>query len=157
MKRLSLMFMLLMLIHPLTASAEGGVRVLFNLKTVAADLKPIIDGQLYFDFWHGQDISVAVVRMVRNEKGHFPGKINRHGEEVALLTEGRIEMSIEGKIYTFGENELLVIPPFMPHTGRCLTDVCTLLSWFTPGRVAEWGAENNADPDLSFIEREPAK
>ena len=139
---------------PLSANAKDGVRKLFNLNTVNQELKPIIDGQLSFKFWHGEDISVGVFRMMRNEKGHFPGKINTHGEEVAMLTEGRIEMSIEGKKYTFGEDQILIIPPYMPHTGVRLTDVCTLLSWFTPERVDEWGDENNDKPDLSFIKNE---
>jgi len=29
-----------------------------------------------------------------------------------------------------------------------------LLSWFSPKRLDEWGAENNDKPDLSFIKRE---
>jgi len=157
MKRLLVCLLLWTLTYSVSVFAEGGVRKLFNLNTMNAELKPIIEGQLYFGFWHGENISVGVFRMVRNEKGHFPGKINRHGEEVALLTEGRIEMSIEGKSYTFGENELLIIPPLVPHTGVCLTDVCTLLSWFSPKRLDEWGAENNDKPDLSFIKREPTE
>lgn len=135
-------------------NAKDGVRKLFNLNTVNEELKPIIDGQLYFKFWHGEDISVGVFRMVRNEKGHFPGKLNVHGEEVAMLTEGRVEMSIEGKTYTFGKDQILIIPPYIPHTGVCLTEVCTLVSWFTPERVDEWGDENNDQPDLRFINKE---
>lgn len=138
---------------PLSAQAEGGVRKLFNLNTVNDELKEIIPGQLYFKAWHGRDISVGVFRMVRNEQGHFPGKVNRHGEEVAVCTEGRLQMSIEGKEYFFGEGEAMVIPPQMPHTGTCLTDVCTLVSWFTPGRQAEWGAEGNDDPELKFLDK----
>ncbi|MFT4562019.1 MAG: quercetin dioxygenase-like cupin family protein [Gammaproteobacteria bacterium] len=149
-------FIALLLSVSSSANAKDGVRKLFNLNTVNDELNPIIAGQLSFKFWHGEEISVGVFRMVRNEQGHFPGKINRHGEEVALLTEGRIEMSIEGKTYTFGENEILIIPPFMPHTGVCLTDVCTLLSWFTPNRESEWGAENNDKPELSFIKQDTA-
>ena len=139
-----------------SAFGKDGVRKLFNLNTVAEELRPVIEGQLYFKFWHGEDISVGVYRMVRNEKGHFPGKINVHGEEVAMLIEGRIEMSIEGKTYTFGKDQILIIPPYMPHTGVCLSDVCTLLSWFTPERVDEWGDESNDNPDLSFIDEAPS-
>lgn len=139
---------------PLTAHAEGAVRKLFNLNTVDDELNEIIPGQLYFKAWHGRDISVGVFRMERNQQGHFPGKVNRHGEEVAVCTQGRLQMEIEGETYFFGEGELMIIPPQMPHTGTCLTDVCTLVSWFSPGRRDEWGAEDNADPELKFLDRD---
>ncbi|RLA10386.1 MAG: hypothetical protein DRQ60_11335, partial [Gammaproteobacteria bacterium] len=125
----------LSMVLPSTAQAEGGVRHLFNINTVTDELKEIVPGQLFMRFWHGRDISVGVFRMVRNEQGHFPGKINRHGEEVAICTEGRLQMEIEGKTYFFGEGEVMIIPPQMPHTGTCLSDACTLVSWFTPDRT----------------------
>ncbi len=145
--------LVLVLVLPSTAGAEGAVRHLFNLNTVTDELKAIVPGQLYMRFWHGRDISVGVFRMVRNEQGHFPGKINRHGEEVALATEGRLQMEIDGKTYFFGEGEVMIIPPQMPHTGTCLSDACTLVSWFTPGRLDEWGPEGNDDPELKFLDR----
>ncbi len=148
-----MLILVLTLALPSAASAEGGVRHLFNLNTVNDELREIIPGQLAMKFWHGRDISVGVFRMIRNEQGHFPGKVNRHGEEVAVCTEGRLQMEIEGKDYFFGEGEAIVIPPQMPHTGTCLTDVCTLVSWFTPNRKDEWGEEDNDDPELRFLDK----
>jgi quercetin dioxygenase-like cupin family protein len=52
------------------------VRILFNLNTIADQMDAIIPGQLYFKHWHGVDVSVGAFRMVGNEKGHFPGKMN---------------------------------------------------------------------------------
>jgi len=142
---------------PLMVQAEGGVRKLFNLNTVTDELREVVPGQLAMKFWHGRDISVGVFRMTRNEQGHFPGKINHHGEEVAVCTEGRLQMSINGEDYFFGEGEAIVIPPQVPHTGTCLTDVCTLVSWFTPNRRDEWGAENNDNPELRFLDKTAAQ
>jgi mannose-6-phosphate isomerase-like protein (cupin superfamily) len=134
------------------ASAEGAVRKLFNLSTVSEELQEIVPGQLAMKFWHGDDISVGVFRMTRSETGHFPGKVNTHGEEVAICTKGQLEMLIEGETYRFGEGQLLIIPPYVPHTGTCLSDDCTLVSWFTPNRIEEWGPEGNEDPELRFLD-----
>ena len=142
---------------PQAPSLEGDqgapVRILFNLKTVADELTEIVPGQLYFKHWHGDDVSVGVTRMVRNEKGHFPGKENVHGEEVALAIKGKLDMTIGGKPYHVPEGQVLVIPPFMPHVGTCLDDECLLLSWFTPNRLDEWGPEGNARPELRFLDK----
>ena len=135
-----------------TSEPEETVRHLFNLNTVNDDLGVIIPDQLYFSHWHGEDISLGAFRMVKHEKkGHFAGQVNRHGEEIALCTEGRFRMVIDGDTYYFGEGEMMLIPPYMPHTGECLEDACTLISWFTPHRMDEWGPENNDDPELSFL------
>ena len=156
MNNLKAALLTLLIFTPWLAQAEGGVRKLFNLNTVTDELAEVIPGQLYFSFWHGESISIGVFRMVRNQQGHFPGKINQHGEEMAICTEGQLEMTINGKIYHFGEGELMIIPPFAPHTGKCLTDACTLVSWFTPGRKDEWGEENNSSPELGFLDRDKA-
>ncbi|MCG2635001.1 MAG: cupin domain-containing protein [Gammaproteobacteria bacterium] len=145
------------LVGPSHAEPEETVRHLFNINTVNEEMKEIIPGQLFFKHWNGEDISIGVFRMVRNEKGHFPGKINRHGEEVAVCTEGKFRMTIDGEVYYFGKGEALIIPPYMPHTGECLEESCTLLSWFTPHRLDEWGPENNADPELKFLDKDKMK
>lgn len=129
------------------------VRVLFNLNDVVATLTPIVPGQLYFKHWHGDDVTLSVTRMMRSDKGHFPGKINVHGEEVALAVKGSLDMQIDGKPYHVAQWQVLIIPPRMPHTGTCLDDECLLLSWFTPSRIDEWGPEGNANPDLRFLDR----
>ena len=129
------------------------VRILFNLNTIADQMDTIIPGQLYFKHWHGDDVSVGAFRMVRNEKGHFPGKMNKHGEEVALLAKGSLNMEIGGKPYHVAEGEVLMIPPYMPHVGTCESDECMLISWFTPNRVSEWGPEGNNKPELRFLDK----
>lgn len=130
------------------------VRILFNLATVADELIEIVPGQLYFKHWHGDDVSVGVTRMVRTAEGHFPGKENVHGEEVALAVKGDLDMTIGGEPYHVKQGEVLVIPPFMPHVGTCLADECLLVSWFTPNRMDEWGPEGNAKPELRFLDDE---
>ncbi|MGK2941752.1 MAG: cupin domain-containing protein [Immundisolibacter sp.] len=129
------------------------VRVLFNLNDVTKELTEIVPGQLYFKHWHGDDVTVSVTRMVRTAGGHFPGKVNVHGEEVALAVKGSLDMIIDGKPHHVAEGQVLIIPPQVPHTGACLDDECLLVSWFTPNRVAEWGPEGNATPDLRFLDK----
>ena len=129
------------------------VRILFNLNTIADQMDTVIPGQLYFKHWHGEDVSVGAFRMVRNEKGHFPGQLNKHGEEVALLAKGTLNMEIGGKPYHVAEGEVLLIPPYMPHVGTCETDECMLISWFTPNRMSEWGPQGNKQPELRFLDK----
>ena len=129
------------------------VRILFNLNTIADQMNEIIPGQLYFKHWHGDDVSIGAFRMVRNENGHFPGKVNMHGEEISFVAKGSLSMEIGGKPCHVDEGEVLVIPPFTPHVGTCDTDECLLLSWFTPNRMGEWGPEGNAKPEFSFLEK----
>lgn len=142
---------------PQAPSLEGDqgppVRVLFNLNTVADELTEIVPGQLYFKHWHGDDVSIGVTRMVRTAQGHFPGKENVHGEEVALAVKGSLDMTIAGKPYHVPEGQVLIIPPQLPHTGTCLDDECLLVSWFTPNRMDEWGPEGNAKPELRFLDK----
>lgn len=129
------------------------VRTLFNLNDVAGELREIVPGQLYFRHWHGEDVTVSVTRMVRTADGHFPGKVNVHGEEVALAVKGSLDMTIDGERHHVPEGQLLIIPPELPHTGTCLDDECLLVSWFTPERSDEWGPEDNDQPDLRFLDR----
>jgi quercetin dioxygenase-like cupin family protein len=129
------------------------VRVLFNLNDVTRELTEIVPGQLYFKHWHGEDVSVSVTRMVRAATGHFPGRVNVHGEEVALAVKGNLDMTIDGKPYRVPEGQVLIIPPQLPHTGACLDDECLLVSWFTPNRRDEWGPEGNARPELRFLDQ----
>lgn len=133
---------------------EPTVRVLFNINDVLNTLWEIIPDQLYHRHWHGDDISVSVTRMVRGAEGkHFPAAVNVHGEEVTYAIKGNFEMEIDGSSYPFQEGQLLIIPPYMPHTGECLDDDCVLMSWFTPGRKGDWGDEDRV-PTLKYVKSE---
>ena len=54
-------------------------------------------------------------------------------EQVAMLTEGEFELTIEGRPVRFGPGSVIVIPSNVRHSGLAITD-CKLMDVFTPVR-----------------------
>ncbi|MES2005378.1 MAG: cupin domain-containing protein [Bacteroidota bacterium] len=54
-------------------------------------------------------------------------------EQVAMLTEGEFELTIEGVPVRFGPGSMIVIPSNVKHSGLAITD-CKLMDVFTPVR-----------------------
>lgn len=54
-------------------------------------------------------------------------------EQVAMLTEGEFELTIEGRPARFGPGSVIVIPSHVRHSGLAVTD-CKLMDVFTPVR-----------------------
>jgi quercetin dioxygenase-like cupin family protein len=54
-------------------------------------------------------------------------------EQVAMLTEGEFELTIDGVAVRFGPGSVIVIPPNVRHSGLAITD-CKLMDVFTPVR-----------------------
>lgn len=54
-------------------------------------------------------------------------------EQVAMLSEGEFELTIEGVPVRFGPGSVIVIPPNVRHSGLAITD-CKLMDVFTPVR-----------------------
>jgi len=54
-------------------------------------------------------------------------------EQVAMLSEGEFELTIEGKPIRFGPGSVIVIPSNVRHSGLAITD-CKLMDVFTPVR-----------------------
>ncbi|MCG2633693.1 MAG: cupin domain-containing protein [Gammaproteobacteria bacterium] len=135
---------------PPTESKPGDVRILCNLNELS--LKEVVPDQLYMQFWHGAESTIAITRMVRSETGMVPLSVNCHPEELCIAFSGRLNMRVEGEAYSFGQGEAFCIPPYMKHDGECVTDECLLLSWYTPDRRAEWGEESDELPAFSFLE-----
>ncbi len=54
-------------------------------------------------------------------------------EQVAMLTEGEFELTIEGIPVRFGPGSMIVIPPNVRHSGFAITN-CKLMDVFTPVR-----------------------
>lgn len=54
-------------------------------------------------------------------------------EQVAMLTEGEFELTIEGTPVRFGPGSVIVIPSNVRHSGLAITD-CKLMDVFTPVR-----------------------
>jgi quercetin dioxygenase-like cupin family protein len=54
-------------------------------------------------------------------------------EQVVNMLEGRLELTVDGKMHTLGSGQVLVIPSNAVHSGRALTP-CKVLDVFSPVR-----------------------
>ncbi len=54
-------------------------------------------------------------------------------EQVATITEGEFELTIDGETKHLGPNDVAVIPSDVPHSGRAITD-CRMIDAFHPVR-----------------------
>jgi quercetin dioxygenase-like cupin family protein len=116
-----------------------------------SNLNEIVAGKAYFKHMQGSDVSVAYYKMVKGADGHAPSFPNLHGEEVCLVLKGRIKLFAGGREYALGEGDVIIVPPYLEHTGEFLDDECILLSVFSPKRE-EWGADDNSKPSLPFVQ-----
>jgi mannose-6-phosphate isomerase-like protein (cupin superfamily) len=116
-----------------------------------SSLNEIVPGKAFFKHMQGTDVSLGYYKMVKGPDGHAPSFPNLHGEEVCFVLKGRIKLFADGKEYALGEGDVIVVPPYLEHTGEFVDDECILLSVFTPRRE-EWGADDNARPSLPFVQ-----
>ncbi len=54
-------------------------------------------------------------------------------EQVATLTDGEYELTVDGETRTLRPGDVTVIPPDVPHSGRALT-ACRMIDAFHPVR-----------------------
>jgi len=81
-------------------------------------------------FIHTEAVSVAHWTVA--EGSGFPEHAHPH-EQIAIVTEGRFEFTLEGESRILGPGVVAVIPPSARHSGRALTD-CRLIDVFHPVR-----------------------
>lgn len=81
-------------------------------------------------FLHGGAVSVALWTVA--EGSGFPEHAHPH-EQVALVLEGRFEMTVAGETRVLDPGIAAVIPPNVRHSGRALS-ACRLLDVFHPVR-----------------------
>lgn len=81
-------------------------------------------------FLHGAGMSAAHWT-VRQGAG-FPEHRHPH-EQIAMVVEGRFEMTVAGETRVLDAGTVAVIPPDVPHSGRALTP-CRLIDVFHPVR-----------------------
>jgi len=81
-------------------------------------------------FLHGTGMSVAHWT-VRAGSG-FPEHRHPH-EQIAMVVEGRFEMTVAGETRVLEPGTVAVIPSNVPHSGRALT-ACRLVDVFQPVR-----------------------
>jgi unsaturated pyranuronate lyase len=81
-------------------------------------------------FLHGDGMSVA--HWVVKEGSGFPEHRHPH-EQIAMVVEGRFEMTVAGETRVLDPGTAAVIPSGVPHSGRALTP-CRLIDVFQPVR-----------------------
>ncbi len=81
-------------------------------------------------FLHGAGMSVA--HWTVKEGSGFPEHRHPH-EQIAMVVEGRFEMTVAGETRVLDAGTVAVIPGGVPHSGRALTD-CRLIDVFQPVR-----------------------
>ena len=81
-------------------------------------------------FLHGDALSVAHWTVA--EGSGFPEHAHPH-EQIALVVEGRFEMTVAGEMRVLDAGTAAVIPSNVRHSGRALTP-CRLIDVFHPVR-----------------------
>ncbi len=81
-------------------------------------------------FVHSQQMTIAYWEI---EKGsELPLHSHLH-EQIALVTKGSFELTIDGKTKTYKPGKIAVIPPHVEHSGKALT-YCEITDVFSPVR-----------------------
>jgi quercetin dioxygenase-like cupin family protein len=81
-------------------------------------------------FIHTEHMSFSFLDV---KAGSASAEHSHRQEQVAMLTEGEFELTIEGKPIRFGPGSVIVIPSNVRHSGLAITD-CKLMDVFTPVR-----------------------
>jgi len=81
-------------------------------------------------FLHGAGMSVAHWNVAQGSG--FPEHAHPH-EQIAMVVEGRFEMTVAGETRVLDPGTVAVIPSGVPHSGRALT-ACRLVDVFQPVR-----------------------
>ncbi|WP_353779826.1 cupin domain-containing protein [Winogradskyella sp. 3972H.M.0a.05] len=81
-------------------------------------------------FVHGNNMTTAHWNI--DEGALLPEHSHAH-EQIAIVTEGKFELTIEGKSTVCESGGVMVIPSNAIHSGRALTD-CKIIDIFAPVR-----------------------
>ena len=90
------------------------------------DLNPLLQRH----FIVGKDIMLARVLL---KKGCVVPEHSHHNEQVTYVLEGALKFWIDGKVIVVNADEVLTIPPHMPHKAEALEDTVDL-DVFSPPR-----------------------
>ncbi len=76
----------------------------------------------------GQSMTIGVTRL---EPGHVEKPHAHDNEQIACILAGQIEFTVAGDKVLMGPGDILVIPPGVIHSGRCVGDepVINLDAW----------------------------
>lgn len=99
-----------------------------ELENLAA--REILPG-FFGKFIHTENMTLAFWEIKSGSQ--LPEHSHKH-EQVANLTEGKFELTIDGKTKILEPGQIAVIPSNSIHSGKALTD-CKILDIFSPVRV----------------------
>ncbi len=91
--------------------------------------KELVPG-FHVKFVHTNNMTFAYWRI--EEGASLPDHSHPH-EQVATLTEGKMEFNLDGEIKQIAPGDVVVIPPNAPHSGKALTP-CRIIDVFHPAR-----------------------
>ncbi|MGB5226821.1 cupin domain-containing protein [Eudoraea sp.] len=79
---------------------------------------------------HGETMTLAFWEV--EEGATVPEHSHKH-EQIMQVLEGTFEFSLNGLAKLYKPNDLVIIPPFAPHSGKAITP-CKLMDIFSPVR-----------------------
>ncbi|MDB2606479.1 cupin domain-containing protein [Zobellia sp.] len=100
-----------------------------NLKDITS--KEIIPGY-HGKLVHSEKMSIAFWTV---EEGAEVPEHSHMNEQIMHVQEGRFEFIVNGNTKVYEANDIVIIPPLSPHSGKALT-TCKLIDIFSPVREA---------------------
>ena len=100
-----------------------------NLVLTDIETKEIMPG-FHGKMIHGETMTLAYWEV---EEGATVPEHSHKNEQIMQVLEGTFEFTVNGLTKLYKPNELVIIPPFAPHSGKALTP-CKLMDIFSPVR-----------------------
>jgi quercetin dioxygenase-like cupin family protein len=103
--------------------------------------REIVPGVAYMKHMFGNELSIALFKIVKGQGTKFPKVYHKHGEEIGIQLKGSAKVWACGKEYTIHEGEAIVIPADVDHAGIFGEEDGLLLAIATPPRK-DYGSGN---------------
>ena len=100
-----------------------------NLVLTDIETKEIMPG-FHGKMIHGETMTLAYWEV---EEGATVPEHSHKNEQIMQVLEGAFEFTVNGLTKLYKPNDLVIIPPFAPHSGKALTP-CKLMDIFSPVR-----------------------
>ena len=100
-----------------------------NLVLTDIETKEIMPG-FHGKMIHGETMTLAYWEV---EEGATVPEHSHKNEQIMQVLEGTFEFTVNGLTKLYKPNDLVIIPPFAPHSGKALTP-CKLMNIFSPVR-----------------------
>ena len=98
-----------------------------NLSTIPSkEIMPGYHGKLI----HAENMSIAFWEVEKDAQVPEHSHVN---EQIMQVLQGQFEFTVNGETQIYGPQDIVIIPPHAPHSGRALTE-CKLMDVFSPVR-----------------------